>query len=261
MPLLLGTPNHRGSISTVHFQMVVKFFDHLKVKRPKLQLNHKVAVCSMVGFARNALASAAWADPTISHLILIDPDLSVPPEVILAMLDFDQPVVAAPYPTRDWDRQAFADAVRKVDDIVVAEACAATYVGGDDALIMRTGPDGKQQPIVKGQFARVSSCGAGVIVVKRSVFDMIAAKRPDLVINEARGDYERMGFKGNRIIECFEYASGLTSDQASEGGGFAKTWIEDCGGEIWTYMDATIMRYTEYRFVGHYASKLKLGLM
>jgi hypothetical protein len=240
---------------------VVKLFDYFKAKRPKLQLQHKVAVCSILGFARNALASAAFADSNVSHLLMIDPDMSVPPEVVIAMLDFDQPVVAAPYPNRDWNRQAFADAVRKIDDIVVAEACAVTYVGGDDDLVMSQGPDGKPKPITRGPFARVKSCGAGVILVKRGALELMAAKRPDLVINEARGDYERMGFKGNRIIECFEYSSNLTSDQAAEGAGFAKAWIEDCGGEIWTYMDATIMRYAEHRFVGHYASKLKLGMM
>jgi hypothetical protein len=260
MAILLGTPNSRGMISTVHFQMVVQLMDYIRAKRPKLALHHKVSSCTVVGFARNSLASVVLAEPQYSHLLLVDPDLSVPPEAVMAMLDFDHPVVAAPYPARDWNRQAFAEAARRVDDPVVAEACAATYVGGDDDLILVDGPDGKR-PISRGSFARVRSCGAGLVLIKRSVFETIARKRPELVLREGKSDYAKIGFKGDTVIECFENGFNLRADQAVEGAGFARLWTEDCGGEIWTHMEATVMRYMEYRFVGHFASKLKLGLI
>lgn len=261
MSLLVGTPNHRGMISTVHFQMVVGLMEHFRAHRPKMPVHHKVANCSMVGFARNALASVCYTDKQYSHLLMVDPDISVPAEVVTAMLDFDQPVVACPYPARDWSRQAFLEAARKVDDPVVAEACAATYIGGDDDLILVDGARGGQKPITRGPFAKVKSCGAGVLLIKREVLERIAVKRPDILLTELKSDYWKIGFKGDTVLECFEYASNLRSDQAVEGAGFAKIWTEDCGGEIWTHMEATVMRFAEYRFVGHFASKLKLGMI
>jgi hypothetical protein len=199
-------------------------------------------------------------DSQYSHLLLVDPDISVPPEVVMAMVDFDQPVVAAPYPDRDWNRQAFADAARRVDDPVVAEACAVTYVGGDGDLLMAPGPGGPQ-PITRGSFARVKRCGAGILLVKRSALQEVARRRPELVLREMKSDYAKIGYKGDTIIECFENAHNARADEAIEGAGFSKVWIEGCGGEIWTHMEATVMRYMEYRFVGHFASKLKLGLI
>lgn len=260
MAILVGTPNTRGLISTVHFQMVVQLMEYMRAKRPGMPVHHKVAACSMVGFARNALASWVLSDPQYSHLLLVDADISVPAETIDRMITFDKPVVACPYPTRDWDRQAFADAARKVEDVAVAEACAMTYVGGDDALVLQPGPDGPR-PVMKGQFAKVKTCGAGVLLVKREALELVARKKPEIVLAQNRSDYWKIGFKGDKVLECFEHAADLRSDQAAEGAAFAKLWIEDCGGEIWTDLEATVVRYAEYRFAGHYASKLKLGLI
>jgi hypothetical protein len=260
MTLLIGTPNNRGLISTIHFQMVLSLMDHMRAKRPSMPVQHKVASCAISGFGRNVLASTVMADPSYSHLLLIDPDLSIPAEHITAMIDFDKPVVACPYPTRDWDRQVFADVARKVEDVTVAEACAVTYVGGDDALIFTNGPGGRR-PINKGAFARVNACGSGVLLIRRDAFDTIAARRPDLVSNKPASDYSKIGFTGDTVIECFEHAAHLPSHLAAEGVAFSRLWIDDCGGEIWTNMEATVMRQAEYRFVGHFASKLKFGMI
>ncbi|WP_237152547.1 hypothetical protein [Oryzibacter oryziterrae] len=260
MSILVGTPNNRGLISTIHFQMVLNLLDHFRAKRPKMEILHRVSSCAIIGFGRNALASQVLDEPSISHLLLIDPDISIPAHFVTEMLDFDKPVVACPYPTRDWDRQAFVDAARKYNDAAVAEACAATYVGGDDALIMRHGPNGPM-PISDGSFARVSTCGAGLVLIKRQVFEKIAATCPHLLIDNTSGDYSKLGFKGDRVLECFEHATDLPSHMVAEGAFFGKTWVDQCGGEIWTHMEATIMRQTEYRFVGHFASKLKLGMI
>ena len=260
MTILIGTPNNRGLISTIHFQMVVALMDYMRENRPQTPIHHKISSCAIAGFGRNALASMVMADPQYSHLLLIDPDLSVPAPVVTAMLDFDKPVVACPYPTRDWDRQVFADIARRVHDVAVAEACAATYVGGDESLIFANTPQGRR-PISQGAFARVSSCGAGLVLIRREVFDIIAARRPDVLTNSPTSDYAKIGFTGERAIECFEHAAHLPSHLAAEGASFSRLWIDDCGGEIWTNMEATIMRQTEYRFVGHFASKLKLGMI
>jgi len=222
MVLLIGTPNNRGLISTLHFQMVIALMDHMRAKRPQMPVQHKVASCAIAGFGRNALASHVWTDEQFSHLLLIDPDMSVPAEVVTAMIDFDKPVVACPYPTRDWDRQAFADAARKIDNVAVAEAAAASYVGGDEALILKDGPDGPR-PISRGAFARVHTCGAGVLLIKRQAFDLIAAKRPDLILPVTpKSDYAKLGFKGERALECFENASHLPSHLAVEGASFSR---------------------------------------
>ncbi len=260
MAILIGTPNNRGMISTIHFQMVMQIMDYMRAKRPTMAVHHKVANCTVVGFARNALASAVHADPQYTHLLLVDPDMSLPATTIAEMIDFDAPVVAAPYPTRDWDRQAFVEAARKVEDAAVAEACAATYVGGDGDLILTPSHAGPK-PVMKGPFARVKSCGAGVLLIKRSALLTISEKRPDIVLREMKSDYWKIGFKGDTILECFEYASNLRSDEAVEGMGFARLWAGACGGEIWSHLEASVTRTMEYRFVGHYASKLKLGMI
>ncbi|BBE74767.1 hypothetical protein [Oharaeibacter diazotrophicus] len=261
MAILFGTPNNRGSISTSHFQMVVQFMEYMRAKRPKMPVHHKVANCTVVGFARNALASVVYVDPQYSHLVLVDPDISVAPETLAEMVDADLPVVAAPYPTREWDRQAFVAAARRIEDAAVAEAVSATYVGGDGELMLTPAPGGGSKPIVRGRLARVKSCGAGVLVVKREAFLAVAAKRPDLLLREVKSDYWKIGYKGDTVLECFEYAGNLRSDQAVEGAGFAKLWTGDCAGEIWTALEASVTRSGEYRFVGHFASKLKLGLI
>ncbi|WP_181707481.1 hypothetical protein [Chthonobacter rhizosphaerae] len=260
MAILFGTPNSRGLISTVHFQMVVATIDHLRRKRPNQPVVHKIANGSLIGFCRNALASHALADPSVSHLLLVDPDMSIPADVVDQMLTFDKPVVACPYPTRDWNRQAFAEAARRVDDASLAEACAATYVGGDEDLVMAPGPNGPQ-PVSRGAFAKVRSCGAGVLLIRRDALERLAAKRPDIVIREKRNDYAKLGYEGDVIIECFEHASVRRSDEVAEGAAFARFWTEDCGGEIWTHMEAPVSRFSEYRFVGHFASKLRLGFL
>jgi hypothetical protein len=256
MAILLGTANSRGLISTVHLNMVVALLEHVRVKRPKLVVQHKISSCALPGFARNALASTVLSDPNLSHLLLVDPDISVSPETVLAMLDFDQSVVACPYPARDWDRQAFADAARRVEDPAVAEACAITYVGGDDDLLF--GEDGKL--VTRGPFARVTGCGAGLLLIKRAALQTIAQKRPDMLLNEPRADYAKLGYTGARILECFEHASNTRSDEAVEGRAFAKLWT-GLGGEVWAHMEAVVTRFSEHRFVGHFASKLKLGMI
>ncbi|WP_075215626.1 hypothetical protein [Mongoliimonas terrestris] len=260
MAILFGTPNARGLITTVHFQMVVKTIDHMRRKRPNTPMVHKLASGTLMGFCRNALASQALADTAVSHLLLVDPDMAVSPETVEQMITFDKPVVACPYPTRTFDRQAFLEAARKVDDANMAEALAATYVGGDEDLVLAPGPNGPA-PVMRGAFARVKTCGAGILLIRRDALERLAEKRPDIVIREKRSDYGKLGYDGDLIIECFEHASIRRADEVAEGAGFARFWTEDCGGEIWTNVEAMVTRFSEHRFIGHFASKLKLGFL
>lgn len=257
MGLMIGTPVSRGMVSTAHFHNILNILGFLRQERPKLKVAHRIASCSLIGFARNALTGAIAEGNAYDSLLLIDPDLVVQPATVLRLLDHGGPVVAAPYPTRDWDRTRFAEIARKIEDPAVAEACAATYVGGDEDLLLVNG-----QPVVRNRYARVTRCGAGILLVRREALRKLVAARPDLLIDKPDSDYKKMGSIDGAIVECFDNTATFSrADQNEEGTGFSQLWTTLCKGEIWTDIEASVTRVIEYRFTGHFASKLKLGFI
>ena len=95
---------------------------------------------SLITRSRNSLVAKFLDQPTATHLMFVDADISYQPAQIFRMAAFDKDVVAGMYPlkTRDWS----ADAVSRVRGGESLETAPLRYVGLPCEEAVRESEDG-----------------------------------------------------------------------------------------------------------------------
>jgi len=124
--------------------------------------------------ARNYLTSV-FLTTEYTHLLFIDSDVEFGPEVGLHMVVADKDVICTPY---------------RVKNENVAQS-----------LYTVSFPDSKVVPLLPGKLVEIEAGPAGLMLIKRGVFEKIIKNRPDLKIKNPVGMPQRCGT--NTIVIAF----------------------------------------------------------
>lgn len=131
----------------------------------------------------------------VTHLLMVDDDISFEPDVILRMLALGHPVVAGICPKRVLDMKKIGDAARAGTPDEKLMAAGLTYNIG-----VKTAPDGSQLhlEVAPDGTVEVDRAGTGFILIERSVFDTIEAQcpeeaKPQFVYQASGGPELRLG--------------------------------------------------------------------
>ncbi len=230
--LVIGTPCYGGLITVPNFMAALRLRDYCGKNGIRLTFAMPWGD-ALVTRARQSIAAYFLEDPTATHLLFIDADISYEVEQVLRFLRFNWEVCAGLYPLKryDWDR------VRKkvLAGYEHLESAGLSYV-----------IDLKEQYETIDGFGRVARAGTGFLMIKRSVFEAMAKRYPELKYKVAgpRGEKAHYAF-----FNCLVDEKG---DYLSEDYSFCKRWT-DMGGEIWADFQSRLNHMGPEMFKGDVA--------
>lgn len=258
MRVTIATPVYGETMSTgCHISIIdtLRFFGR---EFPHIGFSTRVLSTSFFPTARNVLASNFLADPTATHLLFVDSDMSFSPELVAKMLAFGKPVVGAIYPEKPADFDAFRRSIGRTSSPLHAQMAAVSYVYGGDAILGREGRDGKREIEVIDGFVRVRRAGTGIVMIAREALETIREKMPDLWVATPSEWLYGIGLSREAgYIQCFDVVPQRDGTQIGSDVAFSDRWVQGCGGEIWSCVDEAIVRSGADNFVGHYLTHLQ----
>jgi hypothetical protein len=243
--LVVATPCFGGTVN-VHYTRSLLDLQATFARR-KLDVSFQfIGGDALVTRARNVMVQQFLAQENATHLLFIDADIGFSPDQVLSLLTADKDVCGAIYPLKrvDWDRVG-AHARAGVADF---RASALNYVV--DLL------DREQNPTLT-DFIRVRSIGTGFMLIRRSVFERMAAHYPDLAYGAlhvgSNADIARA--RAHAFFDCV--IDRETGAYLSEDYTFCKRWT-DMGGEIWADTRSRLTHVGPYAFQGDLRAALDL---
>jgi hypothetical protein len=245
MHLLATVPTHSGAIESVTAETLLQLQALLHARGGRFETRFPSA--SDISVLRNMIV-ADFLHSGADALFMLDADQGLPGEAVLRMLDLGAEVVGCLYPKRrfDWAAVRPTETAAHLDRILHQ---ASEYVGALEAA-----ESGEVE--VRAGFARALYVGAGALVVRRSAFDRLRNRYPDL---RDQG-FNAEEFAAPRFAENWGFFNRLPPAPGhpalSEDFAFCRRWRE-AGGEIWADIATTTAHVGRHMFTGSYADHLQ----
>ncbi len=226
MHVLLATPTAGGIVKAIYAHTLFRAATAIRSSGARVEF---VTVDgSDVAAARNFFANLLLRQPDMTHLLMIDSDMSFDGDVILRLLGSDKPVVGTAYAKPHMDLRAFARLARN-SELAPADLAALVL---EYNIQLKSGI----LQVVDGM-CRVERLALGCAAIRRDALeDLIAAKvvqlRPDRVL-------QGLGLEGP-FYDFFTQITCENGDRLCEGYSFCKRWRSVPENEIWALVDVPI---------------------
>lgn len=249
MHALIATPTAGGIVKALYATTLVK--TAIALKDAGWDADFMTFDGSYVSIARNYFANTLLARSQFTHLVMIDSDMSFDGDVICRLIRCGKPVVAAAYPQRRMDLEAYAQAARNPD--LTADdrfALAMKYT-----LQPEPEPGSRQVKVIDGM-CRVNRISLGCSVIQRTAFEALIATEVARLLPE--GSWETIDFKG----PFYDFFSEMTLEDGtrlSEDYSFCKRWHSLAGNEIWAVVDELIGHVGDMVYGAPYLKRLLQG--
>ncbi len=257
MKVVIATPVYGDTVSSGYHASILETIGFFAREFPHIEFVHRVRSTSFFPQVRNVLASEVLHDPSMTHLLLVDPDMGFGPALIAKMLAFGKPVVGAIYPEKKRSYDRFRQIVNTGVGVVQAEVAALDYVHAGDALVRRPGRDGRDEIEVVDGFVRVTRAGTGLLLVAREALETLRERLPALWKAEPEDWVRGIGLEEGGFLQCFSVETGVDGLEVGSDVAFSRRWVEGCGGEIWSCVDEAVVRSGTDTYIGHFLSRLQ----
>ena len=244
--LHLATPCYGGMVSSEYMRSMCNLISMLTELGIKYEIKN-ISNDSLVTRARACLLATFLADPTATHLMFIDADITFHPKSILRMLAYDQDVVGGIYPMKTVNWGSIRKAILENPEIPEEELInkAANYVINVHSSEVEKGETGK---VVDG-FVKVANIGTGFLLMKKQVFDKMRERYP-----EAQYANDIPSFKdkpeADQMWTFFDtWCHPKPKRYLSEDYAFCQKWIE-LGGDVWADLMCPLHHRGTYVFKG-----------
>jgi hypothetical protein len=255
MRILIGSPSADGDVEVSFANSVLSLVGSLLRRRPDWQFDIGLPVGRDVGLARDLLANQVLADQGISYLLFIDTDMGFRPDIIEAMFELNEPVVGTIAPQRVRNLDLWREEILRLPLPAAAEICASSYTPAI-ADIDLEGMDDSDPRVAKG-FLKARQTGAGILLIRRDVFETMRLYCPDLAETRVRPAATAVGLDAP-LIRFFSHRRGPEGVLLGEDLSFTSRWVQRCGGEIWVYGDALITHAGSRVVTGDFRRKMQL---
>ena len=245
--ILLATPCFGGWVSQSYMLSVIRLISYAKSAGFDVSLS-MVGYDALISRARSTLVATFLDNPTATHLLFVDADISFEPQQVERLLKFDKDFSGALYPLKsiDWDLIP-QRCVELGEDV---RRAALSYVG-------TFFPEAERKQ--EGDFATGIYVGGGFQLIRRSALERMIAAYPEthfsavhsLPMTGSRRDAARSS-NLFALFDCIiEPESGV---YLSEDYSFCLRWRK-IGGEIWIDAASKLTHSGPYEFVGDHASR------
>lgn len=216
---MIGTPCYGGQITVPNFTSALRLRDHCGKNGIRLTFAMPWGD-ALVSRARQTITAYFLEDPTATHLLFIDADISYEVEQVLRLLSFDREVCAGLYPAKNYNWELIRQKALAGEGHL--EKAGLSYVY-----------DWKEPREMVDGFCKVTRVGTGFLLIKRVALETMAKKYPELKykVTGPQGEKEHYAF-----FQCFVDEKGL---YLSEDYAFCKRWI-DMGGDIWADFESRL---------------------
>lgn len=185
--------------------------------------------------ARNYLATEFVDNkPDCTHMLIVDADMGFPPQLVFDMVALDADIAGVAAPRKQIDLGKVQGAY---GDTTAAVRRGLSFVHGAlDRSEERNG------------FVRTEACGTGVMLIKRRVFEDMAARLPEIV-DTVRFKAMPFGDRFTRFLTPFTKVR-LDDRELSTDYSFCHRWVAGCGGEVWINTRHAVTHTGSFDFTG-----------
>lgn len=237
MRILIGSPSADGEVEPIFAQAILGLVGRFLATRPDISFAIEMPEGRSVSFARDVLANRVLQSDDFTHLLFIDTDMGFNPELIERMIALDRPVVGTIAPQRHRDLDAWSRLSRELPTPIAAEVCSVSYTPDvSDLDLVGMDPDDDAS---KAGFIPALQTGAGILLIRRDVFETMRLVCPELAETAVRPAMAAIGLTAP-LVRFFSYSHGRTGILVGEDLSFTTRWRERCGGEIWVAPDGAI---------------------
>jgi len=240
--IIVGTPCYGGMVTQRFLISMLKLQAACLAEGIELSFRF-LGGDALITRARNLLVEQCLGDPTATHLFFIDADIGFTPESVFRLLRQNKDIVGGVYPLKglDWGRiQAAAQ---------VGAPLPSTFGYVVDYL------DPSNVTAING-FASVRYVGNGFMLIKREVFERMAARYPETEYRtlDTTQNFADAAVKRHALFDCVIDPS--TGRYLSEDYTFCKRWI-DMGGEIWADLESKLIHVGQTEYHGDVMSTFR----
>jgi hypothetical protein len=246
--VMIATPCFGGLLTQGYVESIIKLIHHAGQAGYEVQLA-LLGHDALITRSRNTLTAAFLDRADMTHLMFIDADIAFEPESVTRLLDFDEDLVAGLYPLKinDWDQAD--ERQRRYGE--PASLSSLAYVGTfceGEALERRDG------------FATGVYAGAGFMMIRRRVVEVLAEAHPELRYN-AMHVFPRPTRVSTRQFALFEcMIEPETGIYLSEDYAFCRRWLQR-GGRIWLDTQSKLTHIGAHNFRGDSTLRLSETLI
>ena len=238
--IFVATPVH--SECSIHYAQSL-----LKLQQSCIKEGIMVSFCllksSLVTQGRNLCVSNMFNEPIdYTHFFFVDSDIEFSPSTLFRMINADKDIVSVPYPmkTIDWDRIE-----KKQKKYGITDAKELSRSG----FLWPIKLENRDEIVVNDGIAEVTHVPTGCTLFKRSVFETMMDKYPNLKISQPTiingKEVERDYFYN--FFDCYHDPN--NKQYYGEDFGFCKRWAE-IGGKCHILVNENISHVGEYRYEG-----------
>jgi hypothetical protein len=202
---------------------------------------------ALISRARSTLLAAFLDDPSATHLLFVDADISFEPQQVERLLRFDKDFVGALYPLKSIDWNLIPQ--RCVERGEGVQQAALSYVG-----TFSPAPELKRE----GDFATAIYVGGGFQLIRRSALERMIAAYPETRFSHVH-NLPKTGFRdltpSSNLYALFDcIIDPETGAYLSEDYSFCLRWRR-IGGDIWIDVASKLTHSGHYDFAGDHASR------
>ena len=253
--LCILTPCYGGQC---HVNYVICLMKTLELFR-EFNIEVRVEFCkndSLVSRARNNLMARAMSDPTVTHAMFIDSDITWNPLDIIKMLKTEKELIGGIYPLKhyEWSR-AKPDIIQQIMDRKNASDLRTRI--SDETMIkcnMVRYNVNYLEPVlhIENNLAKVKHIATGFMLLSRSCFDkMVIAHQDTKYVDDVSFLQEHENTNAYALFDC-----GVRDGHYySEDWLFCDRWSK-IGGEIWIDVTINLTHTGPEDYEGSYVSSI-----
>ena len=234
--VVIATPCYGGQVSHAYMNSVLRLMTAVGNTIPLSIL--LLGNDSLIPRARAMLVANFLEKSEATHLMFIDSDISFEPDQFERLFRQDKDFVAAMYPIKkiDWVNQPIIHNKGEA-----ADTAGLNYVG-----VLCSGDELK----VENQFATAIYAGTGFQLIKRHVFEKLAAAHPELAFSNIHATISSTTSGNNQFALFDPMIDPDTGEYLSEDFAFCRRW-RALGGEIWLDLRSQISHIGSADFRGN----------
>lgn len=221
--LFIATPCYGGQCFATYMQSVVKTVGLFHQYGLKLKVSVEPGD-SLVQRARNTMVRSFMANDS-SHLLFIDSDIEFNPQDIVEMLKSDKDIICGVYPKKAYPI-----------------GWPVNYLPGSDQNL----------PVDQAGNVQIAEGPTGFMLIKRRVFDALAARHPDAHYVSPQPDGRMV-----HTVAFFDCGKSPDGRYLSEDFFFCQRWRE-AGGTVWAAPQVNLRHHGHHAFEGRYADEFKV---